>query len=102
MGRWVAGSVGMLVVALGGLALAATAAADKEKVHFTKADQSLARTIVLRLSDLGGTTNGWSGGLRTKNSPDAPLKCSGFNPKQGDLVLTGKAESDFSNTGLQF
>src|SRR5262249_50807487 len=46
--------------------------------------------------------NGWSGGIRKKAAPDTPLNCPGFDPKQGDLVLTGKAESDFANTGLQF
>src|SRR6185437_2234924 len=91
---------GMGVVAC--LVAAAGAAAGKEQVQLTPADQALARTIVLRLADLGGSSHGWSGGIRKKAAPDTPLKCAGFDPKQGDLVLTGKAESDFANTGLQF
>jgi hypothetical protein len=87
---------------LAALAVVASAAADKEKVHLTTADQARARTLVLRLADLGGATTGWAGGIRQKAAPDSPLKCSGFDPKQSDLVLTGKAESDFANTGLQF
>jgi hypothetical protein len=83
------------------LVCAATAAADKERVHLTAADQAKAKAMVLRLSDLGGAQQGWSGGPK-KDVTDAPLKCPGFNPKQSDIVLTGRAESQFTNTGIQF
>jgi hypothetical protein len=87
--------------ALVALAFAGAAAADKEKVQLTAADQAKAKATVLRLADLGGPKSGWSGGL-AKVSTTTSLECNGYNPKQSDLVVTGRAESSFAHVGLQF
>jgi hypothetical protein len=77
------------------------ALADKEKVRLTKADQIAARAIVLRIADLGGPGRGWVGGPKQPAAPSS-ITCATFRPKQSDLVLTGHAESDFKQTGLEF
>ena len=88
-------------LALVALVFAAAAAADKEKVQLTAADQARAKATVLRLADLGGPTSGWSGGL-AKVSADSSLQCAGYDPKQSDLIVTGQAESSYAHVGLEF
>ena len=76
---------------------AALAAKGDPRKHHTAADQAKAKSIVVRLSDLGA---GWTG----KKSPNSGghLHCKGFEPDESALVETGKANSlDFSK-GLQF
>jgi hypothetical protein len=95
--RWV-GSV--LTAGSVSLAFAAVAAADKEKIHLTKAGQAAARATILTRADLG-TSQGWSGGSKKPRLASKP-PCANFDPKQSDLVLIGAAESVWKNTGLQF
>jgi len=76
----------------------ASAPPTKEQVHFTAADQAAARGAVLRLADLGSSA--WQGG-RLKPNVGSGLVCSGYAPKQSDLVLTGAAETAWHRTGLQ-
>jgi hypothetical protein len=76
----------------------ASAPPSKQQIHFTAADQAAARGAVLRLADLG--SSGWQGG-RVKPNVGSGLVCSGYAPKQSDLVLTGAAESAWHRTGLQ-
>jgi hypothetical protein len=56
-------------------------------------DQRHAAAIVLTQADLGA---GWSGGARKPTSLKAPT-CPAQRPDDGDLTLTGHAESVFSN-----
>lgn len=58
-----------------------------------KADQTKAAATVLTKDDLGG---GWAGGARKPTSFKAPT-CPAQRPNDGDLTLTGHAESVFSN-----
>jgi hypothetical protein len=74
------------------------ASGEKEQVHLTTADQAAARRAVAVRSDLG--SGNWTGGLR-KPDLSEPAGCAGFQPKQADLVVTGAAESDWTDQGLQ-
>src|SRR5262245_52574338 len=56
-------------------------------------DQRQAAATVLTQADLGA---GWSGGARKPTSFKAPT-CPAQRPNDGDLTLTGHAESLFSN-----
>ena len=76
----------------------ASAPPSKQQIRFTAADQAAARAAVLRLTDLG--SSGWQGG-RLKPNVGSGLVCSGYAPKQSDLVLTGAAESAWHRPGLQ-
>jgi hypothetical protein len=69
-------------------------------VHLNAADQANAHAVVLKRSDLG-TAPGWKGGAKKPDLSSAPL-CPSFAPKQSDLVVTGAAESDYKNAGLEF
>jgi hypothetical protein len=90
-----------LVVAWGALSFTSLTWADREKVKLVPADQSLARSGVLRLADLGGAS-GWTGGA-TKPSPPTSFTCGTYHARQSDLVLTGSAAAMWQHTaGLQF
>jgi hypothetical protein len=84
-------------------ATSAVALADngnRQKIRFNAADQAAARAAVLRRSDLGSGAD-WRGGAKkpdlTKTDP-----CPNYNPKQSDLVLTGIAETQFTQGILSF
>ena len=81
------------------LALAGTAAADKEKIHLTKSGQAAARAAVLARSDLG-PVSGWTGGT-TKPDLSVSVPCTSYDPKQSDLVLNGAAKSVWKHAGLE-
>jgi hypothetical protein len=74
------------------------AAADQEQHKFNAADQAAARSAVIQHADLN--TSGWSGGAKAPDLSPAPT-CANFHPKQSDLVLTGAAETDWKNVGLE-
>jgi hypothetical protein len=85
------------------LATTAVALADnrnRQKIRFNAADHAAARAAVLRRSDLGSGAD-WKGGAKkpdlTKTEP-----CPNYNPKQSDLVLTGIAETQFTQGILAF
>jgi len=86
---------------LAGAALVAafvTAAADARdpwdpRTKVRAADQRQAAATVLTQADLGA---GWGGGARKPTSFKAPT-CPAQRPNDGDLTLTGHAESLFSN-----
>ena len=86
-----------LVVAalLAGMLAGIAAARDPWDPHtrIRAADQAKAAATVLRRDDLGA---GWTGGARTPTSLKAPT-CPAQRPNDGDLTLTGHAESIFSN-----
>ncbi|HEY2776367.1 MAG TPA: hypothetical protein VGI77_00555 [Gaiellaceae bacterium] len=79
-----------------GAAFAATG--EKEQIHLTKADQAAAKRAVALRSDLGAGT--WTGGFKNPDLSSSPA-CGTFQPKQADLVVTGAAESAWSDQGLQ-
>lgn len=79
-----------------GAAFAATG--EKEQVHLTNADQAAAKRAVAMRSDLG--SGNWTGGFSKPNLSQS-AGCANFHPKQHDLVITGAAESDWSDQGLQ-
>jgi hypothetical protein len=83
-------SVAALVVA----AAAWASGTGKEPRHYTAADQALARSIVLKQSDVGSSTV-WHGGPKKPDNSASP-SCPSFNPRQSDLLATGDAESEFS------
>jgi hypothetical protein len=63
------------------------------RTKIRRADQRKAAATVLTQADLGA---GWSGGARKPTSFKAPT-CPAQRPNDGDLTLTGHAESLFSN-----
>jgi hypothetical protein len=90
-----------LVAFLAAVGAASASARDPWDPHtkFTKADQAAAKTAVLSQADLG---QGWSGGPQANPSFKAPT-CPAQRPNDGDLTLTGHAETVYSNGngGLQ-
>jgi hypothetical protein len=62
--------------------------------HYTAADQTLARSVVLKATDLG-SASGWRGGVTAADTTQ-PRSCSNFHPRQSDLVITGDAQSDYA------
>jgi hypothetical protein len=81
-------------VAAGILACAAAARDPWDPVtKIRRADQAKAAATVLTRADLGG---GWIGGRRKPTSLKAPT-CPAQRPNDGDLTLTGHAESVFNN-----
>lgn len=80
--------------ALGVAAAAWASGTDKEPRHYTAADQALARSIVLRQSDIGPSGT-WHGGPKKPDTSASPT-CPDFNPRQSDLLVTGDAESEYS------
>ena len=91
----------VLVAVAVSLLAAATASAGGapglEQVHLTAADQAAARAAVVKRSDLGP---GWTGGAKKPAAPSSP-ECGAFAPKQSDLVITGDAETDYKQPGLE-
>lgn len=77
----------MVVLAVAGSVWAANP--GKEKIALTPAGNAQAKAEVLHRADLG---SGWSGGFKKPNLP-ATFRCSGYHPKQSDLVLIGAAEA---------
>src|SRR5262249_14919725 len=80
------------------LAAFVTAAADARdpwdpRTKIRQADQQKAAATILAQADLGA---GWTGGARKPTSFKAPT-CPAQRPNDGDLTLTGHAESLFSN-----
>jgi hypothetical protein len=86
---------------LAAVVAASAAARDPWDPHtrFNKTDQAAAKAAVLSQVDLG---QGWTGGPQSAPSFKAPT-CPAQRPNDGDLTLTGHAESLFSNGngGLQ-
>jgi hypothetical protein len=62
---------------------------SKEKIALTAAGKAHARAEVVRRRDLG---KGWSGGFK-KPDLSSTMPCSGYRPRQSDLVLIGAAET---------
>jgi hypothetical protein len=85
-----------LAVLTAGAAFAADG--GKEQIHLNAADQTSARRAVTARTDLG--SGAWTGGLR-KPDLSAAQTCADFHPKQSDLVLTGAAESEWSDNVLR-
>jgi hypothetical protein len=73
---------------------------NRQKIRFNAADQAAARAAVLRRSDLGSGAD-WKGGAK---KPDLTKtdSCPNYDPKQSDLVLTGIAETQFTQGTLAF
>jgi len=86
----------VLAAAAAGAALAA--GGEKAQVRLNAADQAAAKRAVALRSDLGSGT--WSGGFVKPDLSSSP-DCATFHPKQADLVVTGAAESAWSDQGLQ-
>ena len=87
-----------LVVAATAAGAALAAGGEKEQIHLNAADQAAAKRAVAVRSDLGaGTCTGGFVKPDFSSSPD----CATFHPKQADLVVTGAAESAWSDQGLQ-
>jgi len=80
-----------------GVSALRSAPPNREQIRFNAVDQAAARAAVLRRVDLGSA--GWVGGA-TKPDLSSTMRCSGYEPRQSDLVLTGAAEADFRRTGL--
>ncbi len=80
---------------LAGMAVAVADARDPwdPRTKIRAADQALAKATVLTQADLGAA---WSGGTRKATSMKAPT-CPAQRPNDGDLTITGHAESLFSN-----
>ena len=74
------------------------AAGEKEQIHLTKADQAAAKRAVASRADLG--SGNWTGGF-TKPDLSQAAGCASFHPKQADLVVTGAAETNWTEQGLQ-
>jgi hypothetical protein len=87
-----------LVVAAAAAGAALAAGGEKAQVHLNSADQAAAKRAVAVRSDLGSGT--WTGGLVKPDLSSSPA-CANFHPKQADLVVTGAAESAWSDQGLQ-
>jgi hypothetical protein len=82
---------------LAGFLAAAAGAAERDpwdpRTKLRPADQKRAVATVLTKTDLGPA---WSGGVRTPTSFKAPT-CPAQRPNDGDLTLTGHAESVHTN-----
>lgn len=88
--------VGVLVALVAAAAVGA-ANPGKEKIALTAAGRKQAKAEVLHRSDLGP---GWSGGAK-KPKLSSTMPCSGYRPKQSDLVLIGAAETKWHSTGAR-
>jgi hypothetical protein len=73
---------------------------NRQNIRFNAADQAAARAAVLRRSDLGSGAD-WRGGAKKPDLTKAE-PCPNYNPKQSDLVLTGIAETQFTQGILAF
>jgi hypothetical protein len=92
-------AVSLLVALVLAASFATAARADKPTLALNPADEAKARTIVVQRADLGSAL-GWTGGA-VKPSPPSSLDCAGYNPKQSDIVLTGRAKTRFKLPGLE-
>lgn len=79
-------------------AVALPAAAGADQIKFNAHDQAAARAVIIKPADLG---TGWKGG-RKKPDLSSITGCSNYHPKSSDLVTTGAAESEYSNSGVDF
>ena len=70
--------------------LAVLVATAAPSMHLTKADTSLARASLVKLSDFG---TGWTG-TAAANQNGVALQCPGFLPSGAGIVVTGTADSD--------
>jgi hypothetical protein len=86
-----------LLAAAAALALVSAASAAGPIVRKNAADDALARDIVVKRADVGGT--GWTGKVRALAKPQ-PFSCPGFSPKQTDLVVTGAAASEWRRQAI--
>src|SRR4051794_25689919 len=80
---------------LAGMVAAVAAARDPwdPRTKLRSGDQAKARATMLTRDDLGAA---WNGGARKPTSFKAPT-CPAQRPNDGDLTITGHAESLFSN-----
>jgi hypothetical protein len=85
----------LAAAALAGVLAGAAFARDPWDPHtkIRAADQAKAAKTVLSQGDLGA---GWKGGAQAPSSFKAPT-CPAMRPNDGDLTLTGHAESVFTN-----
>jgi hypothetical protein len=88
-------SLAVACILAAGLTAAAAQARDPWDPHtkIRATDQADAKATLLTRDDLG---SGWSGGARAPTSFKAPT-CPAQRPNDGDLTITGHAESLFSN-----
>lgn len=84
--------IGVLAAVFAAAASAATGPIEPR--HYTGADQALARSIVLKRTDLNAAV-AWQGGSVAPDTTPSPT-CPNFDPKVSDLVITGDAEAKFS------
>ena len=89
--------LGLLSCAIG-LCVPSIAAADDYTRAIDARDQAAAKAAVLRKSDFGAFPV--TGGA-TKPDTSGGARCSYYNPKESDLVLTGEAESLFRGSLLE-
>jgi hypothetical protein len=94
------GRVGIVLTLLtvGSIVAAAATAGSKPPRRLTAADQALARSLVLRQSDLGAATL-WQGGMKKPGVSTSP-NCPNYHPEESDLPITGEAESDYANQAV--
>jgi len=92
--RWAGTAAAAIVLVV--VAGAAAGGPGKQKIELNAADQTAARAVVLRRTDLGA---GWTGG-RIKPDLSSQVSCPSYHPKVSDLVVTGAAASQFRGTGL--
>jgi hypothetical protein len=85
----------VLGVAVAAIAVPAAAAKDPwdPNTKIRPADQAAAARVVVTRDDLGA---GWTGGARKPTSFKAPT-CPAQRPNDGDLTITGHAESLLTN-----
>lgn len=76
------------------VALVTVAAARADKIALNVADQTTAHAIVVKAADLG---SGWHGGARKPELSSPRLDCASLRQHEPVLVITGAAESEFSN-----
>jgi hypothetical protein len=100
MHGWQARVLAIAVIGLVALGVVAAAVADDRQVHHTAAGQAAAKAVVIHRADLGSTP-GWTGGVKKPDNTPDPT-CSGYDPKQSDLVEIGDVETDWENKGLTF
>jgi hypothetical protein len=84
-----------LLAVLALIVVAAAGAGTTPPRRYTAADQALARSLVLRQSDVGSASL-WHGGMEKPSASGAP-SCPGYHPDESDLPITGDAESTYSN-----
>ena len=99
LGRWITSVFAALLACIGAAGLGSAGTVDKEQLHLTAAGQAAARAVVIRKTDLG-TAPGWTGGTKKPDESAGP-NCTGYDPKQSDLVKIGDAESVWRNGPLE-